>query len=220
MSLMKALVAIAITIRSTVTSTSTCTSPQNNHRGHVPVFVPIKQYDYSDKVRLKWLLPSSRLQKKNRFIKYTVQLHHHSKIRNNEDRNNDQNRESQEERFEPNKPISLPSLENPPEAGPLYNTCYTRTETQKQEQQENDDVFVLNNPIELDSLQDVDRSFFGLQPRANNGAGFDDSEVPLLMETGLGVFTSSIILGGSVLFILSVFLDDGNIDATMIPLSF
>ena len=84
------------------------------------------------------------------------------------------------------------------------------------------DSFVPNKPIELDSLEDVDRSFFGIQPRqSNNDAYSDDSDVPLLMETGLGIFTSSVILGGSVLFILSVFLDDGDgIDPLMIPLSF
>lgn len=91
----------------------------------------------------------------------------------------------------------------------------------RQEISENAEPFVPNKPIELDSLQDVDRSFLGLQPRSNYGSNLDDSEVPLLMETGLGIFTSSIILGGSVLFILSVFLDDGSsIDPTMIPLSF
>ena len=148
----------------------------------------------------------------------------HSKIGNDED---------EEDVFKPNKPISLPSLENPPDAGPMYNTCKSVTgveverQTQDQERVNEDDAeqpFIPNKPIELDSLQDIDRSFLGLQPRSNNNnAAFDDdnSEVPLLMETGLGVITSSVIFGGSLLFVLSVFFDDGdNIDPTMIPFSF
>ena len=83
-----------------------------------------------------------------------------------------------------------------------------------------------NKPIQLDSLKsqdDIDRSFMGIQPRTdtNRNSGDDDSEVPLLMDTGLGIITSSVILGGSIYFMLAVFFDNGDgVDPLMIPLSF
>ncbi len=136
-----------------------------------------------------------------------------------------------------NKPISLPSLENPKDAGPLFNTCRSSTmQNDGNENVVNDNImekeqeeipFIPNKPIELDSLNNnIDRSFLGLQPRStparSSGEGTydDEEEVPLLMETGLGVFTSSLILGGSIYFILAVFLDADNVDPTAIPLSF
>lgn len=141
----------------------------------------------------------------------------------NEDES-DENPNTVNKEFKPNKPISLPSLENPKDAGPLYNTCKSVTGIQNIEESSNDnsvdeenEPFIPNKPIQLDSLknQDMDRSFLGLQPRTD-----DDDEVPLLMETGLGLFTSSLILGGSIYFILAVFLDGDNVDPTAIPLSF
>ena len=136
----------------------------------------------------------------------------------------EENPNTMNKEFKPNKPISLPSLENPKDAGPLYNTCKSVTGIENIQEScngeyfdEEDAPFIPNKPIQLDSLknQDMDRSFLGLQPRTD-----DDDDVPLLMETGLGLFTSSIILGGSIYFILAVFLDGDNVDPTAIPLSF
>lgn len=115
-----------------------------------------------------------------------------------------------EDSFVPNKPISLPSLENPPDAGPLYNICRSGSgvEITKQPNEINGDI----------PEDEKDRSFMGIQPRSSNEK---NETIPLLMDTGLGIFTSSLILGGSIYFILAVFLDDGNgVDPTMIPLSF
>mmetsp|Transcript_18761 Transcript_18761/g.23007 ORF Transcript_18761/g.23007 Transcript_18761/m.23007 type:complete len:196 (-) Transcript_18761:50-637(-) len=133
---------------------------------------------------------------------------------------------NEDENFKPNKPISLPSLENPPDAGPLYNTCKSITgiesknkETEKWREEAinaSTESFEPNKPIEVDAS--YDRSFLGLQPRSDTGEG---DEEPLLMDTGLGVFTSSIILGGSIYFILTLLLDDGSgVEPSMIPLAF
>ncbi len=157
-------------------------------------------------------------------------LHHVSLCaRSNGKEKSDEKPNAIDKDFKPNKPISLPSLENPPDAGPLYNsTCRSVSGIENAEESDeisnNDDnggediQFIPNKPIELDSLknQDMDRSFLGIQPRS----GDEEGEVPLLMETGLGVFTSSVILGGSIYFILAVFLDGDNVDPAAIPLSF
>ena len=159
------------------------------------------------------------------------QYHHHRhhllstrKYAGKEESENENGNKSQES-FQPNKPISLPSLENPPDAGPLYNTCRSVTgaeqetyedslQSEGQKEKDSNDAaaanddgfsFVPNKPIQLESLkgqEDIDRSFFGIQPRTE-----DESEVPLLMDTGLGVFTNSLILGGSIYLLIAAFID-------------
>ena len=150
-------------------------------------------------------------------IRPTIQYTRCSRMKRHEQKNDIQREETyDDESFKPNKPISLPSLENPPDVGPLYNTC--RSVTGMEQQDANDDKDAKDEDVEFD------RSFFGLQPRSNDligGNSINEDDVPLLMETGLGIFTSSVILGGSIYFILAVFFDDGKgVDPTMIPLSF
>ena len=121
--------------------------------------------------------------------------------------NRDKNNDGKENSFQPNRPISLPSLENPPD-DPLFNICKSST---------GENEFIPNKPIELDSLKEnTDRSILGIEPRPSD----EEGAVPLLMETGLGVFTSSIILGGSIYCILAVFLDNGDGVDPLMSLSF
>ena len=115
-----------------------------------------------------------------------------------------------EDSFVPKKPISLPSLENPPDAGSLYNTCRSVSGVEITKDPDEKNGNILNIPED-----EKDRSFMGIQPRSSNE---ENESIPLLMDTGLGIFTSSLVLGGSIYFMLAVFFDDGNgVDPTMIP---
>ena len=130
-----------------------------------------------------------------------------------------------EEVFKPNKPIDLPSL-NPQDAGPMYGTCYSKTGIEKEYETDvvkanndgpqEDDVFVPNKPIELDSLREQPTTFLGLEPKVRqveSDGSMSDSELP--------VFTSTIILGVSIYFTyLGFFGEDVMIDPNTMPAMF
>lgn len=131
--------------------------------------------------------------------------------------------------FRPNKPIDLPSL-NPQDAGPMYATCRSVTGVEKEYETKNDanddivnggveveeeeEEFVPNKPIELESLRPT--TFLGLEPKEDSLREKDGS----LTDAGLPVFTSTVITLMSVYFIyLALFGEDVLINPSM-PLAF
>ena len=81
-------------------------------------------------------------------IRPTIQYTRCSRMKRHEQKNDIQREETyDDESFKPNKPISLPSLENPPDVGPLYNTC--RSVTGMEQQDANDDKDAKDEDVEL-----------------------------------------------------------------------
>jgi len=146
--------------------------------------------------------------------------------------------DSQEEavEFKPNRPIDLPSL-NPQDAGPMYATCRSVTGVEREREEDEDDEvepassssqyetaaqeeadlenFTPNKPIELESLrsqQQQPTTFLGLEPKGDGLRQKDGS----MVDAGLPLFTSTIIMMMSVYFIyLALFGEDVLMDPSM-----
>jgi hypothetical protein len=146
--------------------------------------------------------------------------------------NKSENENDNDAKFIPNRPIDLPSL-NPQDAGPMYATCRSVTGVEKEYEAESDadddiynggvemeveieekEEFVPNKPIELESLKRP--TFLGLEPKEDSLREKDGSST----ETGLPVFTSTVITLMSFYFVyLALFGEDVLVNPSM-PLAF
>ena len=147
--------------------------------------------------------------------------------------NKSENENDNDAKFIPNRPIDLPSL-NPQDAGPMYATCRSVTGVEKEYEAENDanddivnggleaeveveeeEEFVPNKPIELESLKRP--TFLGLEPKEDSLREKDGSST----ETGLPIFTSTVITLMSFYFVyLALFGGEDVLINPSMPLAF
>ncbi len=130
-------------------------------------------------------------------------LHRHTcsmKMSPNDVNNND------EKEFKLGKPIDLPSLREPKDAGPMFATCRSvsgveppvsedeATNKVLGKGEEESDEFIPNKPIELESLRRQEQAtFLGLTPKDDDLRRRDGSLN--VAESGLPLFTSTIVFG-------------------------
>lgn len=123
--------------------------------------------------------------------------------------------------FKLGKPINLPSLNNPQDAGPMFATCRSVTgveplfanggdgdgdggdsvsenalEAEAGEGTKTGAEFVPNKPIQLESLEPRP-TFFGLEPKDDELRMKDGS----MMDSGIPLFTGTVIMMLSIYFI-------------------